>query len=149
MASSPGATRRRQCYRNSLKIIDDMGQFVRSTKPKTGDRICSAASQHDQLPNAEELAVSILPYLRGKVATTRRSIGHYDASDDVMQFVNSKHARELAALGTSCPDHFIRTTHRAAVCRVETRKSDIGELKQAIRAARTLSRDVYGVLQRQ
>ena len=71
---------------------------------------------------------AILPYLRGKVATTRRSIGHYDASDDVMQFVNSKHAPELAALGTSCPDHFIRT--RIAPLYVEwDPKSDIEELE--------------------
>src|SRR5687767_6314599 len=97
-----------QCYRNSLQMIDDMGVFVQEHEQKAGSNLFGG-TRHRKLANAEEVAVAIQPYLRGQVATTRRSIGHYNASDDVMQFVNSNQAPELAALGTSCPDHFIRT----------------------------------------
>src|SRR5688572_27731095 len=98
----------RQCYLNSLKVIDDMGQFVTEHEIRLGDRMFGGM-RVSQVPHASETAASVLPYLRGRVAATRRSIGHYAASDDVTRFVNSNHARELAALGTSCPDHFIRT----------------------------------------
>jgi rhamnose utilization protein RhaD (predicted bifunctional aldolase and dehydrogenase)/NAD(P)-dependent dehydrogenase (short-subunit alcohol dehydrogenase family) len=98
----------RQCYLNSLKVIDDMGQFVIDHETRLGDRLFGGR-RVGQMPDASEMASSVLPYLRGRVATTRKSIGHYAASDDVIQFVNSKHSGELAALGTSCPDHFIRT----------------------------------------
>ena len=117
-----------ECYRNSLKMIDDMGQFVQEHERKAP---LFGGSKHESLPNAQDVAVSILPYLRGRVATSRRSIGHYNASADVMEFVNSNYAPELAALGTSCPDHFIRT--RIAPLYVEWNpKASIAELKQAI-----------------
>jgi rhamnose utilization protein RhaD (predicted bifunctional aldolase and dehydrogenase)/NAD(P)-dependent dehydrogenase (short-subunit alcohol dehydrogenase family) len=117
-----------ECYRNSLKMIDDMGQFVQEHEKKAP---LFGGSKYESLSNAQEVAVSILPYLRGRVATTRRSIGHYNASADVMEFVNSKYAPELAALGTSCPDHFIRT--RIAPLYVEwDPKKSVADLKQAI-----------------
>ena len=117
-----------ECYRNSLKMIDDMGQFVQEHEQKAP---LFGGAKFDRAANANEIAVSILPFLRGKVATTRRSIGHFNASEDVMQFVNSKYAPELAALGTSCPDHFIRT--RIAPLYVEWNpESSLADLKQAI-----------------
>src|SRR3954447_3743714 len=79
-----------ECYRNSLKMIDDMGQFVQEHEQQTalfgGPKFQAAANPH--------IATEIFPFLRGKVATTRRSIGHYDASADLMQFVNSVKAPE-------------------------------------------------------
>jgi rhamnose utilization protein RhaD (predicted bifunctional aldolase and dehydrogenase)/NAD(P)-dependent dehydrogenase (short-subunit alcohol dehydrogenase family) len=102
-----GATHR-ECYLNSLKVIDDMGQFVTEHEARLGANIFGGR-RIEQAPDAKEIATEILPYLRGRVATTRRSIGHYAGSDDVIRFVNSAHAPGLAALGTSCPDHFIRT----------------------------------------
>ena len=54
-------------------------------------------------------AAAILPYLRGVVSSNRRTIAHWDSSDDALAFANSKWAEELCALGTSCPDHFLRT----------------------------------------
>jgi NAD(P)-dependent dehydrogenase (short-subunit alcohol dehydrogenase family) len=111
-------------------MIDDMGVFVQEHEQKAGANLFGGA-KYDSLPNAADVAVAIQPYLRGKIATTRRSIGHYDASTDVMQFVNSNQAPELAALGTSCPDHFIRT--RIAPLYVEwDPKTEIAELKQRI-----------------
>ena len=119
-----------ECYRNSLKMIDDMGVFVQEHEQKAGANLFGGA-KYESLPNAADIAIAIQPYLRGRVATTRRSIGHYNASADVMQFVNSNQAPELAALGTSCPDHFIRT--RIAPLYVDwDPKTGIAELKQSI-----------------
>ena len=120
-------------------MIDDMGQFVQEHEQKSP---LFGGKQHDGANNAREIAVTILPFLRGKVATTRRSIGHYNASEDVMQFVNSKYAADLAALGTSCPDHFIRT--RIAPLYVDWNpKGSTADLKQAIVAGLEKYRATY------
>jgi NAD(P)-dependent dehydrogenase (short-subunit alcohol dehydrogenase family) len=57
----------------------------------------------------EATAAAILPMLRGVVSTNRRAIAHWDRSEDALAFANSMWAAELCALGTSCPDHFLRT----------------------------------------
>jgi NAD(P)-dependent dehydrogenase (short-subunit alcohol dehydrogenase family) len=61
------------------------------------------------LPNRKEVAVQILPALRGVMSSNRRAIAHYTDDADALTFAGSKWSRELAALGTSCPDHFLRT----------------------------------------
>jgi rhamnose utilization protein RhaD (predicted bifunctional aldolase and dehydrogenase)/NAD(P)-dependent dehydrogenase (short-subunit alcohol dehydrogenase family) len=129
------------CYRNSLKMIDDMGQFVQEHEQKAGSNLFGGP-RYKALVNAQDIAVSILPFLRGRIATARRSIGHYDTSADVMQFVDSTHAPELAALGTSCPDHFIRT--RIAPLYVDwDPASGIDPLKEAIASGLERYRSTY------
>jgi rhamnose utilization protein RhaD (predicted bifunctional aldolase and dehydrogenase) len=88
-----------KCYRNSLRMIDDMGQFVREYEA----RVPAFGGQRN-VPERDP--VPIMRELRDRIGP---SIGHFDASPDVMEFVNSVQAAELAAMGTSCPDHFIRT----------------------------------------
>ena len=60
----------------------------------------------------KELAIQIAPYLRGRVSAQNRWIASFTDAPDVLQFVNSVNAKDLAFLGTSCPDHFIRTKIR-------------------------------------
>ena len=101
----------RDCYVNTLTVIDQLGQFIeRHGKAKGGARfggeITPARSQR------RHLATEIVPYLRGRVSANHRWIASFSDADDVMQFVNSADAKELAYLGTSCPDHFIRTKIR-------------------------------------
>src|SRR5215472_11974671 len=124
-------TTQRECYLNSITIIDQVGQFALEHQSRIGDRLfggrrCLA------LENSPETAARIFPYLRGQVATSRRCIGHYTQSDAVMRFVNSVQARELAQLGTSCPDHFVRTRIRPLL--VEWDLSSIDDLKRCIAA---------------
>jgi rhamnose utilization protein RhaD (predicted bifunctional aldolase and dehydrogenase) len=98
----------RQCYLNSLKIIDELGEFVVEHEKKLGERLFGG-QKYSYQPNARAQAASIFPFLRGKLGVRRRTIGHYNDSPDVIQFVNSANAPALAKLGTSCPDHFVRT----------------------------------------
>src|SRR5579859_4816646 len=101
----------RECYLNTLTVIDQIGQFIaRHGKAKGsvrfgGEIVPARADRRD-------LAVAIAPYLRGRISAQRRWIASFTDAPDVMQFVNSAHAKELAFLGTSCPDHFIRTKIR-------------------------------------
>ena len=61
------------------------------------------------VPDRESLVADLFPYLRGAVSSNRRTVGHHNGSDDALAFANSAWAEELCALGTSCPDHFLRT----------------------------------------
>jgi rhamnose utilization protein RhaD (predicted bifunctional aldolase and dehydrogenase)/NAD(P)-dependent dehydrogenase (short-subunit alcohol dehydrogenase family) len=96
----------RECYVNSIRTIDQMGQFVSahaeaSGLPFGGPVVTASADG--------ESAAAILPYLRGAVSTNRRTIAHWDGSDDALTFANGAWAQDLCRLGTSCPDHFLRT----------------------------------------
>ena len=101
----------RECYVNTLTVIDQIGHFIANhgiSKGETrfgGETLSSRASRQD-------LAIEILPFLRGRISSNRRWIASYTDSSDVLQFVNSAHAKDLAFLGTSCPDHFVRTKIR-------------------------------------
>ncbi len=99
----------RESYVSSITIIDELGEFV--TGHHQGKKLFGGT----QLPahsEPTEVAAAILPYLRGQLATKRRTIAHYDGSQEMIGFVNSLDAKSLAHLGTSCPDHFIRTRIR-------------------------------------
>jgi rhamnose utilization protein RhaD (predicted bifunctional aldolase and dehydrogenase)/NAD(P)-dependent dehydrogenase (short-subunit alcohol dehydrogenase family) len=101
----------RECYLNTITLIDQIGQFIdRHGKAKGSSRFGGQA-----IParvDRHHLAIQIAPYLRGRVSTKNRWISSFTCAPDVLQFVNSVHGKDLAYLGTSCPDHFIRTKIR-------------------------------------
>ena len=97
----------RECYLNSIRTIDQMGHFVSAHteaagRPLFGGAVVTAST-------GIETGAGILPYLRGVVSTNRRTIAHWDRSEDAVTFANAAWAEDLCRLGTSCPDHFLRT----------------------------------------
>jgi rhamnose utilization protein RhaD (predicted bifunctional aldolase and dehydrogenase)/NAD(P)-dependent dehydrogenase (short-subunit alcohol dehydrogenase family) len=97
----------RDCYRNSIKTIDQMGEFVADHARARGPRFGGAAVTH--AVDRDATAAAILPHLRGAVSSDRRVIAHVERSAEALEFANSAWAADLCALGTSCPDHFLRT----------------------------------------
>jgi rhamnose utilization protein RhaD (predicted bifunctional aldolase and dehydrogenase)/NAD(P)-dependent dehydrogenase (short-subunit alcohol dehydrogenase family) len=97
----------RDCYLNSVRTIDQMGDFILQHQAKGGPLF--GGLEHAPLPNRQEVAAQILPALRGIMSSNKRVIAHYTDHEDALLFANSKWAKELGALGTSCPDHFLRT----------------------------------------
>jgi rhamnose utilization protein RhaD (predicted bifunctional aldolase and dehydrogenase)/NAD(P)-dependent dehydrogenase (short-subunit alcohol dehydrogenase family) len=99
----------RECYLNTITVIDQLGQFIdRHGRGKVrfgGEAIEARADRR-------ELAAQIAPFLRGRISDKHRYISDFSDDSDVMQFVDSAYGQELAFLGTSCPDHFIRTKIR-------------------------------------
>ncbi|MEZ0327638.1 MAG: bifunctional rhamnulose-1-phosphate aldolase/short-chain dehydrogenase [Fimbriimonas sp.] len=92
----------RQSYENTLRVLDAIGEYVLSrmdSEPLTppGER------------GRGEGPENLMPTLRGLAGG---GIGHFDNSETVMRFVNGPDAEKLAWLGTSCPDHFVRTRVR-------------------------------------
>jgi rhamnose utilization protein RhaD (predicted bifunctional aldolase and dehydrogenase)/NAD(P)-dependent dehydrogenase (short-subunit alcohol dehydrogenase family) len=131
----------RECYLNTLTIIDQIGQFIarhgdqKGTGRFGGESVPSRADRQSQ-------ALEILPYLRGRVSTQRRWIASFSDAPDVLQFVNSAHAEELAYLGTSCPDHFIRTKIRPMFV-PWPKGGNIADLKAQINRSLTEYREQY------
>jgi len=105
-----GSTQR-ESYVNTITIIDQIGQFIESHRAKKNSKSFAGAKYkpHEQ---RQAIAVKLMPFLRGSVSTGQRMIGSFTDIPEVLEFINSHSAKELAYLGTSCPDHFIRTKIR-------------------------------------
>jgi rhamnose utilization protein RhaD (predicted bifunctional aldolase and dehydrogenase)/NAD(P)-dependent dehydrogenase (short-subunit alcohol dehydrogenase family) len=97
----------RECYLNSIRTIDQMGEFITAHQAKAGPLF--GGMEHAPLNDRESIAAQILPTLRGIMSSNKRVIAHYTDHADALTFAGSKWAKELGQLGTSCPDHFLRT----------------------------------------
>jgi rhamnulose-1-phosphate aldolase/alcohol dehydrogenase len=96
------------CYELTLTLIEKAARYVEQCDK--GEQ--TFGGQKYRTPDEStrhELLVRLLPSLRGMVSQQTRSIGTVHATDRVLEFVNSADAARLAELGTSCPDHFLRT----------------------------------------
>src|SRR5690606_29231714 len=71
------------------------------------------------------IAARLMPAIRGMISADSHKVGHFDDSDTVLTFVNSKNLEPLAALGTSCPDHFLRTKIRPLVIDFDPANPDV------------------------
>ena len=100
----------RQSYLNTITIVDQIGQFIAQHAEKKSARF--GGQRHQPHAERDSLATKIMPLLRGKASAKQRVIGTYTDHADVLDFINSHSAKQLAHLGTSCPDHFIRTKIR-------------------------------------
>ena len=101
----------RESYLNTLTIIDQIGQFIERHGIAKGETRFGGEAVPSR-DGRKDLAIAIAPYLRGRVSTQNRWIASFSDAPDVLHFVNSVDAKGLAFLGTSCPDHFIRTKIR-------------------------------------
>lgn len=97
----------RECYSNSVRTIDQMGEFILQHQKKKPALF--GGVEHEPLPGRKEIAARVLPALRGALSSNCRVIAHYTDEGDALLFAGGKWSRDLATLGTSCPDHFLRT----------------------------------------
>jgi rhamnose utilization protein RhaD (predicted bifunctional aldolase and dehydrogenase)/NAD(P)-dependent dehydrogenase (short-subunit alcohol dehydrogenase family) len=136
-----GSTQK-ECYENSLSVIDRLGEFVTEHRRKVGDKLFGG-TKHPPAQDSESTLAAVLPYLRGQLATKRRTIAHVDRSPEMLDFVNSLDAQALAHLGTSCPDHFIRTRIRPMYVEWHPASQDLAALRDQIRKVAARYREEY------
>ena len=100
----------RESYVQTIRVLDAIGDFVLRHVNSVGDQLFGGAALLPR-PDREALAAALLPVLRGRFAESsgKRSIGHFCDLPEVLRFTGSRQASQLAARGTSCPDHFLRT----------------------------------------
>src|ERR1700760_4180468 len=130
----------RESYLNTITIIDQLGQFI-ERHAAAGYKVFGGGQVKAREDRAE-IAAAIMPYLRGAVSRKQRWIGSFSDSKQVLEFVNSTQAEMLAHLGTSCPDHFIRTKIRPMFVKWNP-AGDPGELKELIETALETYRAEY------
>ncbi len=120
----------KECYEVTLELIEKAMNYLESKKPAAsfgGEKVKSLSAEA-----RKEYAAKILPPLRGKVSANVRKVGHFNDSDTVLAFVNSKRAKELAYVGTSCPDHFLRTKIRPLFIEIDPAKVSAEDLLKQV-----------------
>lgn len=103
-----GANDPKECYELSLELIERAAEYIE--RHDKGEQTFGG-QKYGSLDEAQRQAilVELLPWLRGQLSKQVRFIATVHADEKVLRFVNSHDAARLAELGTSCPDHFLRT----------------------------------------
>ncbi|SDG15456.1 bifunctional aldolase/short-chain dehydrogenase [Epilithonimonas hungarica] len=98
-----------ECYINSLEVIETASDYINKKIAENGQVF--GGQKVESLPAEERKAkaAQIMPLLRGLASSENRMVGHFTDSDVVLEYINSNDLERLAPLGTSCPDHFLRT----------------------------------------
>lgn len=121
-----------ESYINTLEIIEHCTEYLqKNASPKLfGGVKIKSVSKEERLKKAAELA----PVLRGYCSSFTKMIGHFTDDERVLEFVNSNDQDRLAAMGTSCPDHFLRTKISPLVLNLSATEDvrDIKNIKQKI-----------------
>jgi rhamnulose-1-phosphate aldolase/alcohol dehydrogenase len=138
-----------ESYVNTLEVIERCAQYLEDNygkrRPVFGGAKITSLDKEKRLQQASLLA----PILRGFCSSQNRMIGHFTDDDRVLEFVNSKDLDRLAPMGTSCPDHFLRTKISPLVLelRADETLSDVKGIKERLAPAfesyRAMYKDYY------
>ncbi|RCW78264.1 bifunctional rhamnulose-1-phosphate aldolase/short-chain dehydrogenase [Phyllobacterium bourgognense] len=124
----------KECYELTLDIIN---KAIVWFDQKTAGKAAFGGEVTISLDASERRAIAakLMPEIRGKIGVSERKLGHFDDQPVVLEFVNSNNLRPLAALGTSCPDHFLRTKIRPLVLDFDPAKPDAGAVAASLDSA--------------
>jgi len=133
------------CYINSLEVIEQCATYIEDQVVKNGSVFGGQKIQ--SLPQEERTtrAAALAPVLRGFCSSHTRMLGHFTDDARVLEFINSNDLDRLAPMGTSCPDHFLRTKISPLVLQLapDADLSDLGQLKAAIEPQIVAYRNMY------
>lgn len=131
-----------ECEQRSTEMIRTAQAFLdeRGRPEPFGARL----AEYEPLPEPERhaRAAALAPVLRGLASTDRRQVGHYTDTAEVLDFLAAAEHPRLAALGTSCPDHFLRTKVRPMVLDLPP-TADLDETIARLRQLHAAYRDEY------
>ncbi len=134
------------CYTYTLDCIEKAAAYLESKyTAKGGDAAAFGGAKYATLDDVKRKAAfaAILPWLRGQVSQEKRFVGTVQDDAKILRFVNSKDAARLAALGTSCPDHFLRTKIKPLYVDWNPQAEDTAALKAKLAAGLTAYRADY------
>lgn len=134
-----------ECYINSLEVIERCADYIKSAVAKNPE-VFGGQKVHS-LPKAERIsqAISLAPILRGFCSSQIKMVGHFTDDERVLNFINSKDLDRLAPMGTSCPDHFLRTKISPLVLELKPDKdlSDVSAIKKDLSPQFEVYRKMY------
>ena len=116
----------KESYETTLRIINKAAVWLE----RNGEKPAFKGPRVEALSDAarREAALRLMPEIRGRISRQERKVGHFVDSPEVLEFVNSKMLETLAPLGTSCPDHFLRTKIRPLIVPHDADGADLDRL---------------------
>ncbi|MGY4506306.1 rhamnulose-1-phosphate aldolase/alcohol dehydrogenase [Bradyrhizobium sp. GM24.11] len=114
------------CYEMTLRVIQQAADWLAAHEQKSafgGAKVQTAPPE-----KRRAIAARLMPLIRGKISTDERKIGHFTDAPEVLEFVNSSALTKLAPLGTSCPDHFLRTKIRPLLLPYDPVRDNLDEV---------------------
>ena len=124
----------KESYVNSLDVIEACANYLEEnygkTRPVFGGQKIESLDPKERLSQAAKIA----PVLRGLCSSERHMIGHFTDEHRVLEYINSNDLEKLAPLGTSCPDHFLRTKIQPLILNLDKNEdlTNISSLKEKL-----------------
>lgn len=121
----------KDCYELTLSLIEKAADYIEARDK--GDQTFGGQRHKPLTDDAREaLLVELLPWLRGQVSQHNKFVGTVQSDPNILRFVNSADAPRLAELGTSCPDHFLRTKIKPLYVAWDPASGDLDSLKRLL-----------------
>ena len=134
-----------ESYMNSLEVIEMASEYIEKKIKENG--AVFGGQKVESLPAADrkEKAAQLMPLLRGLCSSENRMIGHFSDTDVVLEFINSNDLERLAPMGTSCPDHFLRTKIQPLVLSLDKNEdlTDVEAIRKKLEPAFEAYRQEY------
>lgn len=123
----------KECYETSLELINKSADYL--SGHELGEK-SYGGTKYQSLEKEErrDVLADVLPYIRGQVSQEKQFVGTVQDDDIVLQFINSEDAPRLAELGTSCPDHFLRTKIKPLYVDWDPQNESVAELKDKVQS---------------
>lgn len=134
-----------ESYLNTLEVVERCAEYLEENYGKK--RAVFGGQKMKSLPKEERLlqAAALAPVLRGFCSLETKMIGHFTDDERVLEFINSNDLEKLAPMGTSCPDHFLRTKISPLVLRLSSDEdlTDANKIKEQLAPAFRAYREMY------
>lgn len=114
----------KECYETTISVINQAIEWFERRSEGVAIFGGEVVKSLDA-PARRAIAAKLMPRIRGLISEKSHKLGHFDDQPAVLEFVNSRDLRPLATLGTSCPDHFLRTKIRPLVIEFDPAKPDV------------------------
>ncbi|MFP3591116.1 bifunctional aldolase/short-chain dehydrogenase [Chryseobacterium sp. SIMBA_038] len=117
-----------ESYINSLEVIEMASEYIAKKIEENGQVFGGQKVESLPADERKNKAAQLMPLLRGLASSENRMVGHFTDSDVVLEYINSNDLERLAPLGTSCPDHFLRTKIQPLVLTLD-KNEDLSDSK--------------------
>jgi rhamnulose-1-phosphate aldolase/alcohol dehydrogenase len=131
-----------ESYCNTLEVIERCAQYIEDNLGKKGPVFGGARINPLDKEARIKQAAALAPVLRGLCSSKTRMVGHFTDDERVLEFINSNDLSRLAPMGTSCPDHFLRTKISPLVLDLAP-DADLTGVKAALEPAWEAYRNMY------
>jgi len=134
-----------ESYVNTLEVIEKCADYINTHVAKKGNVFAGQKIKSADASHRLHQAAALAPILRGFCSMATKMIGHFTDDERVLEFINSKDLDRLAPLGTSCPDHFLRTKISPLVLNLSATEevTDVKDIKEKIEPLFVAYRKMY------